>query len=220
MIKTQNAPIRGFFLSSGLLLTTSNASIYARTMLTSEDDGSTSRVTMLNTNGCVSTCEKLASLSVTPADCLDLDLPLRPCALHRTIDNQLMLLSNTPTGTGGIFRIDAGTTNAMVNLAFVREIPVDSRLDVSAHTTDALANVQLPSAYYEGTFQLVSSAQSPPSVDWDEAAADPARRGRQRSVIVERAAGVVNGSVAWDEDGRKRGHVAVGTTNASAYLSF
>ncbi|KAI0314628.1 hypothetical protein OF83DRAFT_1063505 [Amylostereum chailletii] len=133
---------------------------------------------------------------------------------------KLSLTSTSTSHTGGIFQINAHTSNKPLSVTHAVS-PPDSVLDLHASTTNAPALVQLDGAY-EGGFAVRTTNAKPALAK--NAASDPMGKGRRRVERVFQRAGVVQGAVAWVgegeewEDKDRKGEVAVESTNAPATL--
>ena len=130
---------------------------------------------------------------------------------RRSIDSTFGLYSNASSRTHGAFLVSAVTSFAPVDVV-VADMPADAHLSLDAHTGRAPARVALHPAY-EGSFGLYSSFVAP-EVRWAPGEADPAGRGRTRTVALEKVEwAAAYGTVVWDKgvDPEKLGAVRIGS---------
>lgn len=121
------------------------------------------------------------------------------------------LKSSQPDRTGGAFQVQTLTTNGRLSVDFL-DTPVDSKLKLTARTTNAAASASLHPAY-EGSFRVkTSNGQS--NIIVNDKVEDPSGRGRQRTVLASGTVG--SGKVVWD--GAHMGSVDVATQNGPVML--
>ncbi|KAG6906538.1 hypothetical protein DXG01_013416 [Tephrocybe rancida] len=120
--------------------------------------------------------------------------------------------------TGGKYKLTAKTANAPLDLHF-SDAPVDSVLNVNAHTAVAPATITLHKTY-EGTY-TASTSLSRPRVIYEHEEEDPAGKGRQRKINWQIRGSTVSGSARWgDDDKELLGSVGVHTSLAPVTLRF
>ncbi|TFK83682.1 hypothetical protein K466DRAFT_665654 [Polyporus arcularius HHB13444] len=194
-IQTTNSLISGVYRASHtLFLQTSNQPIKADiTILNDDDTRNPTNITMITANS--------------------------------AIDAAITLLRSTSSravSKGGAFAVSAQTQNGALDLRFHTQ-PVDSRLDVTAQTSNAPAQVHLHPAY-EGAF-TIGTSHGPTDLTVYEKISDPSGRGRKRLwAVTERTAAAFNGRVWWSHrsgsDGDEgRGSVSVHTSNAAVQVT-
>lgn len=94
--------------------------------------------------------------------------------------------------------------------------PVDSKLELVAHTALAPVDVKVHKSY-EGGFSVSTSMAR--SAVTHERVRDPSGQGRERKVEFERQTpGSIQGSVSWG--GKTKGFVDLSTTMSSAVLKL
>jgi hypothetical protein len=123
--------------------------------------------------------------------------------------------------TGGSFTVNATTSNGPLAINFPAS-PVDSKLTLSAKTSNSPAAVCLNPAY-EGTFDLHTTSWFTAEVKVDKEVVDPSGKDRKRNVdIKHEIRGSLSGSVNWEgEEGREvEGVVDVSTSNFYVVLSL
>lgn len=116
------------------------------------------------------------------------------------------------------FNFDARSSNGGLHLN-VKHMPLDSRLSMSAKTSNGIVNTWLPPAF-EGSFELSTSSMTTPVVDMEKKD-DPWGRGRTRT-----ASGVTNGrkqmtgNVYWGDkpDKDPKSSLTARTSNAPVTL--
>lgn len=104
---------------------------------------------------------------------------------------------------GGAFNVTTTTSNGPLAVDFPAS-PVDSKLTLSAKTSNSPAYVSLNPAY-EGIFKLQTSPWFKAEVNVDKDVVDPSGKDRKRNVVIKDVVrGSLSGSVNWDgEDGRE-----------------
>ncbi|KAH9927770.1 uncharacterized protein B0H18DRAFT_1103969 [Fomitopsis serialis] len=103
--------------------------------------------------------------------------------LHTTngpVNANVSLFATTSSSTGGLFNVDAHSTNSPVRVVFP-DAPVDHVLTLAAHTTNSPVELVLHPTY-EGGFTLHGSRWLSPQVRVSPNVDDPAGRGRRRDV--------------------------------------
>ncbi|OCH93507.1 hypothetical protein OBBRIDRAFT_790223 [Obba rivulosa] len=133
------------------------------------------------------------------------------------VDAVTELISTTSSGTNGIFKIDARTSNSPLDVS-TKSAPVDHVLYFTARTSNAPASASLHSTW-EGAFRIQTS-QHTPTVDPDTEVPDPKGKERRRDVVVRSVRkGVVEGSAAWTpKEEHRLGEVKIRTSNAPLKL--
>ena len=130
------------------------------------------------------------------------------------------MLALTKDQTGGAFDVKATTTNSHVNVV-VSEAPVDSKLDLVAHSSNGPIWAKLHPTF-DGSFSIHTSSFARPTLQWDRNVEDPAGRGRNRDVSIHRQGrGTVEGETHW-EHGKTEisGSVQLQTSNAGIHLNL
>ncbi|OCH93515.1 hypothetical protein OBBRIDRAFT_724793 [Obba rivulosa] len=137
------------------------------------------------------------------------DPSMRYILMNLTTD----LVSTSPNGTNGTFRINVHTTNVPL-IVSTNSAPIDHILDLSASTVNGPAWVFLQPTW-EGIFHLSTSDRSMPEVNADLTLPDPAGRGRERSVVVTNSnKGIMDGYAEWVPKGERRvGTVTISSAN-------
>ncbi|KAI0043761.1 hypothetical protein FA95DRAFT_1609110 [Auriscalpium vulgare] len=138
--------------------------------------------------------------------------------LHTTnsaLQASMYLVANTTNGTGGVFSVEASTTNSPLKITIL-DAPPDSALHLTAHTTNEGAVVNLHPSY-EGSI-TASTTNFAPSLRQLPFVQDPSGAGRPRGVELHNLRGrTAYGSVWWvpsqHQEG-KAGSVSVWTTNS------
>jgi hypothetical protein len=135
---------------------------------------------------------------------------------HSHIDARVWL-NNLAEATGGDFGIVATTDHGPIKLDIV-DSPVDSKMELTARTTEASALVVLPLTY-EGRFEL-NSTPLPGEVQLGPRPQDPSGRDRKRGVKSIPFGTSVIGDIIWlpSFKGRENGHVYVETNHSPAVL--
>ena len=212
-VHTANAPITGIYRSSRtLLLQTSNQPILTNITLLNEDTPRhPTNLTMTTANAYV-TCSCRVLLAVDSVNGFS----------YSAIDTTISLRTPSPSDKGGAFAVSSKTQNGALALRFQSQ-PIDSKLTLTAQTSNAPAQVHLHPAY-EGDFSMGTS-HGPMELTVYEDLKDPSGRGRKRHwTVVERIATVFKGRVwwsytpTWDGQG-SRGSADVQTSNSAVQLT-
>ncbi|OCH93506.1 hypothetical protein OBBRIDRAFT_790220 [Obba rivulosa] len=134
------------------------------------------------------------------------------------VDAVTELISTTSSGTNGIFKIDARTSNSPVDVS-TKSAPIDHVLYFIARTSNAPASASLHSTW-EGAFRIQTSQWHTPTVDAATEVPDPKGQERSRDVVVRSVRkGVVEGSAAWTPmEEHRLGEVEISTSNAPVKL--
>ncbi|KAG9221279.1 hypothetical protein CCMSSC00406_0008886 [Pleurotus cornucopiae] len=203
-LKTSNAPISGSIYSPNLLhLITSNGAITG-TFNTSKS------LHLITSNALIQADVGLTNEGNHPTK-----------AILKTSNGQIRsaisLLRDTEGSVGGVYDVEAFTSNAPLNINFPTA-PVDSTLSLDAKTTNAGADVSLHPTY-EGRFELVSSLFAP--VVEKSTVNDPSGRGRERTIQYSSLnRGVLSGKVQWAGSDKSDGRVLVKSSNAKVTLKL
>ncbi|CAA7260391.1 unnamed protein product [Cyclocybe aegerita] len=135
------------------------------------------------------------------------------------LDLTISLLTESESGTGGVYTVNGHTNNSPLRISFPTA-PVESRLALTATTNNSPATVELHPTY-EGTVSISTSSWFAAEFRWDGDVEDPSGKGRHRLVDASsRRRGVFEGAIHWvDGSGRKRdpatdGRVAVHSSNS------
>jgi hypothetical protein len=151
--------------------------------------------------------------------------------MHRPINSDISLSTNSSSGTRGDFRVYAYTANAPLDVCITKS-PPDSHLHFEGATRNAPACAALPAAF-EGNF-LVQTSHFHPALHVSPHVKDPAGRGRVRKVNDRVVAGrAIIGNVSWVPPGEslpmspvdtdadaKAGWASVVTANAPVKLAL
>lgn len=131
----------------------------------------------------------------------------------RLIDANLTLVSSADDKAKGSFRVNAGSSNAPIEIA-IPTAPAGHILRLNTYTSQSPVNVHLPLTF-EGSFSLASSSAAPPKVEYDPDATDPSGKGRHRIVEYHKPqAGIGRGTVSWSPN-----HPGIGSVDLRAYES-
>jgi hypothetical protein len=145
---------------------------------------------------------------------------LRLQSTNGPIKTPISLVSTAKGGAGGVFTVNAATTNGRLDLSFPKQ-PLDSKLQLQGHSTNSGALVSLNPAY-EGAFLLTTSNAVPTTSQTERK--DPAGKGRKRVVRFGRVGRipVLEGTVSWGDDDHPETHgsVVVSTTNGRNVLEL
>lgn len=141
-------------------------------------------------------------------------------SLYSVIGSNLTLLSAADDHTGGKFKVNARTSNSPLEVSYF-SAPVDSVLNFEGHTSNSPARV-VAHKTFEGSFFLRSSTWFPVTVDHDDTVEDPAGKGRQRSVQVNKVSrGVTEGTVAWlPTEEKEVGSIVLTSSNSPVHLAL
>ncbi|KAF9494205.1 hypothetical protein BDN71DRAFT_1393660 [Pleurotus eryngii] len=203
-LTTSNAPISGTIYSPNLLhLITSNGAITG-TFNTSKS------LRLITSNAPIQADVGLTNEGNHPTE-----------AIIKTSNGQIRsvinLLRDTEGSVGGVYGVEAFTSNAPLNINFPTA-PVDSTLSLDAKTSNAGADVSLHPTY-EGRFELVSSLFAP--VVEKSTVNDPSGRGRERTIQYSSLnRGVLSGKVQWAGSDKSDGRVLVKSSNAKVTLKL
>ncbi|KAF4598791.1 hypothetical protein EYR38_007199 [Pleurotus pulmonarius] len=204
LLKTSNAPISGTIYSpNSLQLVTSNGAI------TGTFNASKS-LHLITSNALIQADIGLTNEGERPTK-----------ALVKTSNGQIRssisLLKDTEGSSGGVYDVEAFTSNAPLDINFPTA-PVDSTLSLDAKTSNGGAEVSLHPTY-EGRFELVSSLFAP-SVE-KSAVSDPSGRGRERTIqYTSLNKGILSGNVQWTGSDESDGRVLVKSSNAKVTLKL
>ena len=107
------------------------------------------------------------------------------------------LLATTKEGTGGIFLVDAFTSNSPLHIDFA-DAPVDSTLRFSGSTSNSPA-IAIMHPTFQGDF-LVKSSLLGPKLDITQDVEDPKGEGRTRTVDASKVGKQIVGKVFWGSE--------------------
>ena len=134
--------------------------------------------------------------------------------LIRRIDARTTLSS--ASGSGGTFNVTTRTSNGPLLVTFP-DSPVNSTLNLDAHSSTSLVTIALHAAY-EGSFDLHTSlAQA--SIRERVGVEDPTGEGRKRHVDIKRIVrGSASGNIYWGEGERKNEGSVTASTSISPVI--
>ncbi|KAF7428848.1 hypothetical protein PC9H_008080 [Pleurotus ostreatus] len=204
LFKTSNAPISGTVFSlSSLRAITSNGAI------TGTFNASKS-LHLITSNALIHADIGLTNEGKRPTK-----------ALVKTSNGQICssisLLKDTVGSSGGVYDVEAFTSNAPLDIDFPTA-PIDSTLSLDSKTSNGAASVSLHPTF-EGRFELVSSL-FPPTVE-KSTISDPSGRGRERTIqYTSLNRGVLSGKVQWAGSDKSDGRVLVKSSNAKVTLKL